>query len=87
MDAVVKEDATMSTSFWPYLRQLILFVIFDYIFISMREYYKHAALHRYQANARADMITNILDQDMDYINAQQLKFAHIMNRETVKDCQ
>jgi len=84
MDAVVKEDATMSTAFWPYLRQLILFVIFDYIFISMREYYKHAALHRYQANARADMITNILDQDMDYINAQQLKFAHILNRETIR---
>ena len=43
MDAVVKEGASMDTAFWPFLRQLVLFVIFDYILISMREYYKHAA--------------------------------------------
>ena len=43
MDAVVKEGASMDTAFWPYVRHLVLFVIFYYIFISMREYYKHAA--------------------------------------------
>lgn len=88
MDAVVKENATIDTAFWPFLRQLVLFVIFDYIFISMREYYKHAAVHRYQADARADMIANILDQDQNYITSDNHSdgggFAHLMNRETAR---
>ena len=88
MDAVVKENATMETAFLPFLRQLVLFVIFDYIFISMREYYKHAAVHRYQADARADMIDNILDQDQNYVTSDKHSegggFTHLMNRETAR---
>ena len=88
MDAVVKENATMDTAFFPFIRQLVIFVIFDYIFISMREYYKHAAVHRYQADARADMIANILDQDQNYVTSEKHSvgggFAHLMNRETAR---
>lgn len=84
MDAVVKEGATMDTAFWPFLRQLVLFVIFDFIFISMREYYTHAAAHRYQANVSTDFISNLLDQEADFIHSDRYSagVVHLMNRET-----
>ena len=91
-DKVVQPNASMSSAFYPYLRQLILYTIFDYIFISLREYYKHAALHRYQAQTRVDMISNILDQDMNYIHSHynnehtssDATFVHLMNQETIR---
>jgi len=89
-DKVVQPNASMSSAFYPYLRQLILYTIFDYIFISLREYYKHAALHRYQAQTRVDMISNILDQEMDYIHSHYTNehtsatFTHLMNQETIR---
>ena len=91
-DKVVQPDASMSSAFYPFLRQLILYTIFDYIFISLREYYKHAALHRYQAQTRVDMISNILDQDMNYIHSHynnehtssNATFTHLMNQETIR---
>jgi len=91
-DKVVQPNASMSSAFYPYLRQLILYTIFDYIFISLREYYKHAALHRYQAQTCVDMISNILDQDMNYIHehysnehtSSNATFVHSMNQETIR---
>ncbi|KAL9187187.1 hypothetical protein ACHAXT_010907 [Thalassiosira profunda] len=84
MDAVVLEGATMDTAFWPFLRRLVLFVIFDYLFVSLREYCRHAAKHRYQADVRTDMLRNILDQEMDFLHAEHHSagFVHLMNRET-----
>jgi ABC-type bacteriocin/lantibiotic exporter with double-glycine peptidase domain len=84
MDFVVKEGATMDSAFWPFVRQLVLFVIFDYIFISMREYYKHAATHRYNAEVRTHMLTNLLDQEQDFIHSAKhtAGFVHLVNRET-----
>ena len=76
----------MDTAFWPFLRQLVLFVIGDYIFISMREYYNHAALHRYNAEVRTEFIRNVLDQEADFIHLERHSagFAHLMNRETTR---
>lgn len=84
MDFVVKEGATMESAFWPFVRQLVLLVIFDYIFISLREYYKHAATHRYNADVKTEMLTNLLDQEQDFINSDKHSagFVHLMNRET-----
>ncbi|KAL7535314.1 hypothetical protein ACHAXR_010329 [Thalassiosira sp. AJA248-18] len=84
MDAVVKEGANMDTAFWPFLRQLVLFVIGDYIFASLREYYKHAAAHRYQAEVRTDMLANLLDQEQEFFHSDRHSagFIHLMNRET-----
>jgi ABC-type multidrug transport system fused ATPase/permease subunit len=84
MDFVVKDGATMDSAFCPFVRQLVLLVIFDYIFISMREYYKHAATHRYNAEVKTDMLTNMLDQEEDYVHSlkHSAGFVHLMNRET-----
>jgi ABC-type multidrug transport system fused ATPase/permease subunit len=84
MDNVVKEGATMESAFWPFVRQLVLFVMFDYMFISMREYYKHAATHRYNADVKTEMLTNLLDQEQDFIHSDKYSsgFVHLMDRET-----
>jgi len=84
MDAVVQDGATMDTAFWPYLRRLVLFVLSDFFFVSCREYFKHAALHRYQADVRADMLANLLDQEQDFLHSEKHSagFVHLLNRET-----
>jgi len=62
MDQVVKDEATMDTAFWPFFRILILLVVLDYVLTCCREYYKHAAKHRYNADVKTEMISNILNQ-------------------------
>jgi len=83
-DAVVQPNATMETAFWPYFRSLLLFVIIDFILVSTRDYFKYAAVHRFRACRRTDMLANILDQEQDYLHEERhsIGFAHLMHRET-----
>jgi subfamily B ATP-binding cassette protein MsbA len=83
LDSVVLEGASTQTSFWPHFRPLVLFVIADYILVSMREYYKHGAAHRFNRDAKSDMIANILNQDEDFIHSERHSagFTHLMNVE------
>ena len=83
----VRKDGTSTMddiAFWPQVRYLVLYVIFDFILVSMREYYKHAAQHRYNAEIKIDMLTNLLDQEQDFITSDKHStgFCHLMNRET-----
>lgn len=83
LDSVVKEDASMQTSFLPHFRPLVLFVIVDYILISLKEYYKYGAVHRFHKDAKTDMIANILNQDEDFVHEERHSagFTHLMNVE------
>jgi subfamily B ATP-binding cassette protein MsbA len=83
-DAVVQPNATMETAFWPFFRSLLLFVIIDFILVSTRDYFKYAAVHRFRACSRTDMLANILDQEQDYLHEERhtIGFAHLMHRET-----
>ena len=87
MDYVRKDGASTmdDIAFWPrQVRYLVLYVIFDFILVSMREYYKHAAQHRYNAEIKIDMLTNLLDQEQDFITSDEHStgFCHLMDRET-----
>ncbi len=86
-DAAVGEEsnnATMETAFWPYFRSLFLFVMMDFLLVSIRDYYKYAALHRFRACSRTDMLASILDQEQDYLQEERhsVGLAHLMHRET-----
>ena len=83
LDSVVREDASMESSFWPHFRPLVAFVILDYILVSMKEYYKYGAVHRFHRNVKSDMISNILNQDEDFIHEERhsVGFTHLMNVE------
>ena len=83
-DAVVQPNATMETAFWPYFRSLVLYVIINFILRSARDYFKYAAVHRFRACSRTDMLANILDQEQDYLHEERhsIGFAHLMHRET-----
>ena len=83
-DGVVQPNATMETAFWPYFRSLLLFVIIYFIFVSTRDFFKYAALHRFRACSRTDMLANILDQELDYLHEERhsIGLAHLMHRET-----
>jgi ABC-type multidrug transport system fused ATPase/permease subunit len=73
----------METAFWPNFHPLVIFVILDYILVSMREYYKYGAVHRFHKNVKRDMIDNILNQDEDFIHKEthSAGFTHLMNVE------
>ena len=83
LDSVMKEDASMETSFWPNFRPLVLFTILDYILVSLQEYYKHGARHRFHKDVKTDMINNILTQDEYFIHEERHSsgFTHLMNVE------
>jgi ABC-type multidrug transport system fused ATPase/permease subunit len=83
LDSVVKEYASMQTSFWSHFRPLVIFIILDYILLSMKEYYKYGAVHRFHKDAKTDMINNILNQDEDFIHEERHSagFTHLMNVE------
>ena len=84
-DAVVVEsNATMETAFWPYFRTLFLYVMMDFLLVSTRDYYKYAAVHRFRATSRIDMLASILDQEQDYLQEERhsVGLAHLMHRET-----
>ena len=46
-DAVGESNATMETAFWPYFRSLFLYVMMDFLLVSIRDYYKYTAVHRF----------------------------------------
>ena len=52
--------------------------------VSTRDYFKYAALHRFRACSRTDMLANILDQELDYLHEARhsIGLAHLMHRET-----
>ncbi|KAL7497172.1 hypothetical protein ACHAWT_008092 [Skeletonema menzelii] len=83
-DAVGQPNATMETAFWPYFRSLFLFVMIDFILVSTRDYFKYAAVHRFRATSRTDMLASILDQEQDYLQEERhsVGLAHLMHRET-----
>ena len=83
LDSVMKEDASMETSFWPNFRPLVLFTVLDYILVSLQEYYKHGARHRFHKDVKTDMINNILTQDEYFIHEERHSsgFTHLMNVE------
>ncbi|EJK66937.1 hypothetical protein THAOC_12091 [Thalassiosira oceanica] len=82
MDQVVKEEATMETAFWPFFRILIMLVVLDYILTCCREYYRHAARHRYNADVKTEMIANVLNQELDFIYSEKRQFVHLVNLES-----
>lgn len=83
-DAVGQPNASMESAFWPYFRSLLLFAMIDFILVSARDYFKYAAVHRFRACSRTDMLASILDQEQDYLQEERhsIGFAHLMHRET-----
>ena len=83
-DAVGESNATMETAFWPYFRSLFLFVMMDFLLVSTRDYCKYAAVHRFRACSRIDMLASILDQEQDYLQEERhaVGLAHLMHHET-----
>ncbi len=83
-DAVAQPNASMDIAFYPYFRSLLLFSMIDFILVSARDYFKYAAVHRFRACSRTDMLASILDQEQDYLQEERhsIGFAHLMHRET-----
>ena len=65
-----------NTAYWPQVWWLILYVIFDFTLVSMWEYNEHAVQNWYNAEIKINILTNLLDQEQDYINSERHGFPH-----------
>eukprot|EP00804_Cyclotella_cryptica_P020355 CCRYP_012584-RA/>CCRYP_012584-RA protein AED:0.38 eAED:0.44 QI:0/0/0/1/1/1/2/0/238 len=67
------EPITQSTLWAQYFRPLLLYTLLyallHYLLLSLQDYFKYTALHRFHQSVQCDMISNLLRQEEEYLHS------------------